>query len=60
MWDRGTATMMMAIARNGPMEEQGVESCGKPASIKKSWASKGWATAAGIANSAGRRSGTTD
>jgi len=56
MWDRATATTMMAIAR----EEQGVESYGKPASIKKSWASKGWATAAGIANSAGRRSGDTD
>jgi hypothetical protein len=35
MWDRGTVTTMMAIARNG-MEGQGVENCGKPASIKKS------------------------
>jgi hypothetical protein len=36
------------------MEGDSVESCGKPASTKKSWASKGWAIAAGIANSAGR------
>jgi hypothetical protein len=32
------------------MEGDSVESCGKPASTKKSWASKGWAIAADTGN----------
>jgi hypothetical protein len=44
----GIATTMMAIAVITTAPEHGVESCGKPASTKKSWASKGWAIAADI------------
>jgi hypothetical protein len=50
----GIAITMMAIEVITTAEEHGVENCGKPASTRKSWASKGWAIAAGIANSAGR------
>jgi hypothetical protein len=50
----GIAITMMAIEVITTAEEHGAENCGKPASTKKSWASKGWAIAAGIANSAGR------
>ena len=48
----GIAITIMAVIATA--EEHGAENCGKPASTKKSWASKGWAIAAGIANSAGR------
>jgi hypothetical protein len=48
----GIAITMMAIAVITTAEEHGVESCGKPASTKKSWASKAWAIAADTVNSA--------
>ena len=41
---------MMAIEVIATAEEHGVESCGKPAFTKKSWASKGWAIVADTAN----------
>jgi hypothetical protein len=44
----GMAITMMAMIATA--EEHGVESCGKPASTKKSWASKEWAIAADTAN----------
>jgi len=45
---------MMAIEVITTAEADGVENCGKPASTKKSWASKGWAIAADTASFAGR------
>jgi hypothetical protein len=44
---------MMGIAVIVTAEEHGVESCGKPASTKKSWASKGPAIAEDTVNCAG-------
>src|SRR5689334_19325343 len=44
----------MAIDAVLTMEGDSVESCGKPASTRKNWASKAWATVGDIANSAGR------
>jgi hypothetical protein len=46
----GIAITMMAIEVITTAEEHGAENCGKPASTKKSWASKGWAIAADTGN----------
>ncbi len=44
------AITMMAIGATATAEEDGVESCGKPASTKRSWVSKGWAIAEDTGN----------
>jgi hypothetical protein len=49
----GIAITMMAIGVIVTVGEHGVESCGKPASTKRSWASKGRATAEDTGNFAG-------
>jgi hypothetical protein len=54
----GTTADMMTTITVIATEEDGVESCDKPASIKKSLVSKGWAIAADTGNSADSRGKT--